>query len=129
MDFTEMKAIGRDIGADFEALVFGKGYDHNWVLDKEEGELALAAKAMDPASGRVLECYTDLPESSFIQPISCRMRCRERAMPAMITATPSVLRPSIFRTRSTSPSSRPPCSKAGDEYRTRTVYQFLVKQA
>ena len=36
-----MKAIGRDIGADFEALVFGKGYDHNWVLDKEEGELAL----------------------------------------------------------------------------------------
>ena len=65
MDFTEMKAIGRDIGADFEALVFGKGYDHNWVLDKEEGELALAAKAMDPASGRVLECYTDLPGIQF----------------------------------------------------------------
>ena len=31
MDFTEMKPIGRDINQDFEALVFGKGYDHNWV--------------------------------------------------------------------------------------------------
>ena len=52
MDFTEMKPIGRDINQDFEALVFGKGYDHNWVLDHPKGELALAAKAMDPASGR-----------------------------------------------------------------------------
>ena len=48
MDFTEMKAIGRDIGADFEALVFGKGYDHNWVLDKEEGRTGPGCKGHGP---------------------------------------------------------------------------------
>ena len=34
MDFTTPKAIGQDISADFEQLRFGKGYDHNWVLNK-----------------------------------------------------------------------------------------------
>ena len=113
MDFTEMKAIGRDIGADFEALVFGKGYDHNWVLDKEEGELALAARPWTRPADGFWNVIRTCPESSFIQLISCRMRCRERAMPAMITATPSALRPSIFRTRFTSPSSRPLAESRG----------------
>ena len=34
MDFTTPKPIGQDISADFEQLRFGKGYDHNWVLNK-----------------------------------------------------------------------------------------------
>ena len=67
MDFTEMKATGRDIGADFGGPCIRKGYDHNWVLDKEEGELALAAKVMDPASAAFWNVIRTCPESSFIQ--------------------------------------------------------------
>ena len=33
MDFTRPKTIGQDIGADYEPLIFGKGYDHNWALN------------------------------------------------------------------------------------------------
>ena len=33
MDFRVKKAIGRDIEEDYEALIFGLGYDHNWCLN------------------------------------------------------------------------------------------------
>ncbi len=33
MDFRTKKAIGKEIETDYEALNFGKGYDHNWVLN------------------------------------------------------------------------------------------------
>ena len=33
MDFTAPKKLGRDIKADFPALVYGKGYDNCWVVD------------------------------------------------------------------------------------------------
>ena len=46
------------IGADHEQLRLGAGYDHNWVLDSTDGQLAHAATAYEPASGRVLEVLT-----------------------------------------------------------------------
>ena len=129
MDFTEMKAIGRDIGADFEALVFGKGYDHNWVLDKEEGELALAAKAMDPASGRVLECYTDLPGIQFYTATFL-----QDEMPGKGGAHYDFRHAFCFETQYYpdafhKPQFPSPLLKAGNEYSARTVYRFLPKQA
>lgn len=40
----------------------GHGYDHCWVLNKREpGELSLAVKCVDPASGRSVECFTTEP--------------------------------------------------------------------
>lgn len=65
MDFTELKEIGKDIDADYQPLIWGNGYDHNWVLNHKKGELALSAKLEDPVSGRVMEVYTDLPGIQF----------------------------------------------------------------
>ena len=114
MDFTEMKAIGRDIGADFGGPGIRKGDMTTtgcWIKKKENWPW-LQRPWTRPADG-FWNVIRTCPESSFIQLISCRMRCRERAMPAMITATPSALRPSIFRTRFTSPSSRPLAESRG----------------
>ena len=129
MDFRIDKTIGKDIEADYEPLVFGKGYDHNWVLDKEEGELALAAKAMDPASGRVLECYTDLPGIQFYTG-----NFLQDEMPGKGNARYDYRHAFCFETQYFpdavhKPQFPSPLLKAGDEYRTRTIYQFLVKQA
>lgn len=61
-DFTTTKAIGQDIDADDEQIKNGTGYDHCYVLNKHEvGELAFAAKAHEPVSGRTLEVYTTEP--------------------------------------------------------------------
>ncbi len=67
-DFREAKPIGQDIETDTEQIKFGKGYDHNFVLNKEplnEDGLALAAKVIDPKSGRTMEVYTNEPGIQF----------------------------------------------------------------
>ncbi|MDE6861110.1 MAG: galactose mutarotase [Duncaniella sp.] len=62
MDFTEFKAIGKDITADFEPLKIGKGYDHCWVIDGyEKGKLQSVAQLRAPKSGRSLEVLTTQP--------------------------------------------------------------------
>ena len=43
----------------------GAGYDHNFVLNNQNGDLALAAKVRDPNSGRVLSVYTTEPGIQF----------------------------------------------------------------
>ncbi len=65
MDFREMTAIGKRINDDYEQLKLGKGYDHNWVLNKEKNELKLAAEVYEPVSGRTLEVYTTEPGLQF----------------------------------------------------------------
>ena len=61
-DFRAPKSFGQDINADNEQIKFGKGFDHNYVLNKkEEGELSFAAKVKDPKSGRTLEVFTTEP--------------------------------------------------------------------
>ncbi len=62
MDFRTQQSVGARIDDTFEQLVFGKGYDHNYVLDKNHiGELSFAAKAVSPKTGISLEVYTTEP--------------------------------------------------------------------
>jgi len=66
MEFNNATAIGKRINESDEQLVFGKGYDHNWVLTRAGGsELSLAAEAYDPKSGRKLEVLTTEPGVQF----------------------------------------------------------------
>lgn len=64
-DFTKPVAIGTRINHEDEQLKFGNGYDHNFVINKRKGALALAATVRDPASGRVLEALTTEPAIQF----------------------------------------------------------------
>jgi aldose 1-epimerase len=64
-DFLKETAIGSRIGKKNEQLKFGKGYDHNWVLTRDQAGLCLAARLHDPKSGRVLEVLTTEPGLQF----------------------------------------------------------------
>ena len=62
MDFVNAKPLGRDIKADFPALVYGKGYDNCYVIDGAvPGQLQLAAELFSPVSGRALRVFTTQP--------------------------------------------------------------------
>lgn len=61
MDFSEERAIGDGIGADFEQLIIGNGYDHNYILPTTAGKVSLVATLYDPASQRKMDVYTDRP--------------------------------------------------------------------
>lgn len=65
MDFRKLTPIGARINADYEQLKYGKGYDHNWVLNKNDNSLSLAAMAVDPVSGRALRVFTTEPGIQF----------------------------------------------------------------
>ncbi len=59
MDFRTPHVVGERINDKYEQLVFGAGYDHCYVLNKEEaGSLELAATCTDKESGRTMEVYT-----------------------------------------------------------------------
>lgn len=60
-DFREPKTIGAEINTSNEQIEIGGGYDHNFVLNHQTGEVRLVATAYDPVSGRKMEVYTDLP--------------------------------------------------------------------
>jgi aldose 1-epimerase len=65
MDFTKPTAIGERIDNDYEQLQFGGGYDHNWVLNKEDGGMTLAARVHEPTTGRIMEVHTTEPGVQF----------------------------------------------------------------
>lgn len=64
-DFRVGKSIGKQIDEADEQLKFGSGYDHNWVLNKAQSEMSLAAKVTELTSGRILEVLTTEPGIQF----------------------------------------------------------------
>lgn len=67
-DFRTPRRIGDRLRDNDPQLVRSFGYDHNFVLDRDgvaPGELSLAARVIDPASGRSLEVTTDQPGIQF----------------------------------------------------------------
>jgi len=61
-DFNSPHKIGERIGENYDQLILGNGYDHNFVLDnKEDVDVIL----YEPVSGRVLEVLTDQPGMQF----------------------------------------------------------------
>jgi aldose 1-epimerase len=67
-DFTSLTPIGARIDADDTQVEYGQGYDHNFVLDRSDAgkdSLALAARVVEPQTGRVLTVHTTEPGVQF----------------------------------------------------------------
>lgn len=61
-DFNTPKAIDTDVNNfENEQIKFGKGFDHNWVLNNQGDINQVAAKLTSPSTGITLEVYTDEP--------------------------------------------------------------------
>lgn len=63
-DFTTPKVIGKDIEAANEQLKSGKGYDHNFVLNKNDGSTPVAS-VRSFKTGIVMNVYTTEPGLQF----------------------------------------------------------------
>lgn len=64
-DFLRPHGIGERIDANHEQLQIANGYDHNYVLDADNGVLAPAAAVLEPVSGRMMEVLTTEPGVHF----------------------------------------------------------------
>lgn len=61
MDFRQPHEVGERINDDFEPLLFGKGYDHTYILNKTENELSFCARCISPKTGIIMDTYTTEP--------------------------------------------------------------------
>ncbi len=66
-DFRKPRAIGDRVrDARDEQIVFGRGYDHNWVISRSvTKELHLMASVTEPVSGRSFELWSNQPGLQF----------------------------------------------------------------
>ena len=117
--------VGMDVEADYEPLVFGKGYDHNWVL-KNEGKFDKVAEVAGDESGIHMSVLTDLPgvqiyTANFLDGEKGRDGAVYEMRDAICLETqyyPDAIHHENF------PG---PICKKGEKYDTRTAYRFRVK--
>ena len=123
MDFRVKKPVGRDIEADYEAIRFGGGYDHNWCLNND-GKFARVIEFSSELSGITMEVYTDLPgvqiySGNFLEEEVGKQGIVYRKRQGICFETqiyPDAINHENF------PS---PIVRKGEEYRTTTVYKFV----
>ncbi len=65
LDFRQPRRIGDRIESDDEQMRFAGGYDHNWIVNGEPGEMRLAARVTEPTTGRFMEVTTTQPAVQF----------------------------------------------------------------
>jgi aldose 1-epimerase len=121
LDFTTPHPIGERF-----ARVEG-GYDHNFVLRSGGGKTALAARAYDPASGRVLEIYTDQPGIQFYSGNFLDGTIKGKGGVAYGRHFGFCLETQHFPDSPNHPNFPSTILEPGKKYATVTVHKFLVR--
>jgi aldose 1-epimerase len=128
MDFTKPKAIGRNIDENYDQLGFGKGYDHNWILNKKKpGELSLAATCYESKSGRVMEVHTTQPGVQLYTANWLDGSDKGKGGKAYLMRSAFCLETQNFPDSPNKPGFPSTLLKPGETYKHSCVYKFYVK--
>jgi aldose 1-epimerase len=127
MDFTTPTTIGARINQKDEQLVRGNGYDHNWVLNRKDGSLSLAARVEEPTSGRVLEVFTTEPGVQFYTGNFLDGTIKGKAGKVYQQRAGFCLETQHFPDSPNKPNFPSTVLKPGQKYATTTVYKFSAK--
>ncbi len=127
LDFRTPHLVGERVETEDEQLRFGRGYDHNFVLNAQDGRLALAARVREPESGRVLEVLTTEPGLQFYCGNFLDGTTTGKKGAPHGFRTGLCLETQHYPDSPNQPSF--PCSvlRPGQELRSTTVYRFLVE--
>ena len=125
-DFTKPTAIGARIQQDDEQLKFGKGYDHNWVLDKDEA-MSLVARVVEPQSGRVLEVSTTEPAVQFYTGNFLDGTVTGKAGKVYKQRYGFCLETQHYPDSPNHPNFPPTVLRPGQTYQTTTIFRFSTK--
>ena len=128
-DFRTATPIGARIEAKDQQIAFGPGYDHNWVLDREEGGgLQLAARLRDPASGRVMEIKTTEPGLQFYSGNFLDGTITGKGGHVYKRHAGLCLETQHYPDSPNKPAFPSTILNPGEEYRSHTVYAFSVQK-
>ena len=123
-DFTTPHTIGERIGENYEQLILGKGYDHNYVLDnKEEVDVVV----YEPVSGRMLEVITDQPGMQLYTGNFLNGTQKGHGGKIFKFRSGMCLESGHFPDSPNKPDFPSTIAEPGQTYKTTTIYRFSVK--
>jgi len=125
-DFRQPTAIGARIDADHPQIKAGLGYDHNFVLTRSGDGLEVAARVVEPTTGRTLEVATTEPGLQFYSGNFLDGSITGKAGRVYRHRYGFCLETQHFPDSPNQPAFPPVVLRPGEEYRTQTVFTFGV---
>ena len=123
LDFLKPTAIGARIG---ELKEIG-GYDHNYVLNGKAGTLRIAAKVIDPESGREIEVLTTQPGVQFYSAIGLNGSIKGKGGVVYEKYGAICLETQHFPDSPNHPNFPSTELKPGEHFNSETIYKFTAK--
>jgi aldose 1-epimerase len=123
-DFRKPTAIGARIEQDNEQLKLGRGYDHNFVLNRKSKGVELAARVVEPTTGRVLEVLTDQPGVQFYTGNFLDGSARGKGGTEYARRSAFCLETQHFPDSPNHPKFPTTELKPGEKYDSTTIYRF-----
>ncbi|MEI5983792.1 aldose epimerase family protein [Sphingobacterium sp. PU5-4] len=124
-DFTVSKTIGKDIEQDNQQLKFGKGYDHNFVLNETKVDgLNHAVTLTGDRTGIVMEIYTQEPGIQFYSGNFMGNKVTLKNGKTDSFRTGLCLEPQHFPDSPNQPNFPSTVLNPGDTYSTKSIYKF-----
>ncbi|OFW07906.1 MAG: galactose mutarotase [Acidobacteria bacterium RIFCSPLOWO2_02_FULL_67_36] len=125
-DFRTPTAIGARIDANDPQLTNGKGYDHNWVLNRTGAGLQHAARVVEPTTGRTLDIATTEPGIQFYAGNFLDGTITGKGGHVYNHRTGFCLETQHYPDSPNKPGFPSTILKPGQEYSTKTVFTFGV---
>jgi aldose 1-epimerase len=125
-DFRKKTPIGARINTEHEQIELGRGYDHNFVLDRQDDGLVLAARVEEPETGRVMEVHTTEPGIQFYSGNFLDGSITGKSGHVYAHRTGFCLETQHYPDSPNQPSFPSTRLNPGEEYTSRTVYTFTT---
>ncbi len=127
-DFLQPTRIGARINdTENRQIKIGNGYDHNFILNKEEGILSLAASVYEPTSGRLLEVLTTEPGMQFYTANYLDGTLIGKKAKAYASRDAFCLETQHYPDSPNQPTFPSTVLNPGEKFESTTIYKFSVK--
>lgn len=128
-DFTTPHTVGERINLSDKQLIPGRGYDHNFVLDRPERDsLWLAATVFEPETGRLMEVLTTEPGLQFYSGNFFDGTTVGKGKTAYQFRSAFCLEAQHFPDSPNQPGFPSTVLNPGETYRQTTAYRFSIRQ-
>lgn len=128
MDFRQPTPIGARIDNEFIQLKYGKGYDHNWVLNTKGDVSQVCATLESPQTGIVLDIYTNEPGLQFYAGNFLDGTVKGKKGIVYNRRASVCLETQKYPDSPNKPEWPSALLKLGEKYESRCIYKFSVRK-